>query len=270
MTIDLSIIGASGKNGQEIRRLLPEFADYRVVAAIVAPDCKTNGEQYLPPGKNHGLEVHYSSAISEAVSRAQLTLDFSSPASSVEACRCCAERGCPIVIATTGHSQEQLKSIQEYSAQTAVLKSANFSIGLFAALEASVAAQRVLGGSFEIEISEIHHRHKKDAPSGTALLLAEKLRESADAKTVYGRKGLRAPGEIGLSSQRGGDVAGEHTVYFLGSGERVEVTHRVQDRSVFARGALTAGLRMIGRSPGLYALPAIVSPSNGAESCTFG
>jgi 4-hydroxy-tetrahydrodipicolinate reductase len=169
--------------------------------------------------------------------------------------RAAAALGKPIIVAATGHSAEQLEELRRCGERCALLLASNTSLGVLAMQEISAHAQRILGREFEVEIMEIHHRNKKDAPSGTALSLAENLGAGTDLKRVSdrsARSARRGADEIGVTSLRGGDVAGEHTIYFFGEAEMLEITHRVTSREVFARGALNLAARLIEMKPGFY------------------
>jgi 4-hydroxy-tetrahydrodipicolinate reductase len=143
-----------------------------------------------------------------------------------------------------------MSAIQSLAANIPIVIAPNTSLGAAAISVLSEVAKQMLGDSFDIEVLEIHHRAKKDAPSGTAKAIVEPL--SGDAEVVFGRGGLRKPGEIGVVSLRGGDVAGEHTVYFLGQGERIELSHRVTSREVFGRGAVYLANKARSLQPGVY------------------
>jgi 4-hydroxy-tetrahydrodipicolinate reductase len=167
--------------------------------------------------------------------------------------------GVPLVIGTTGHDADQMSQIEAAAAGTAIVKAMNFSAGvnvLFALTERLAAT---LDEDFDIEIVEMHHKHKVDAPSGTAIGLGEAAAKGRgielDAKAVRGRDGIskeRRPGDIGFASMRGGDVVGEHSVIFAGAGERIELHHKAASREIFAAGAVRAALWLEGKEPGLY------------------
>ncbi len=184
-------------------------------------------------------------------------IDFSHPELTRRSLEFAARRKIPAVIGTTGLDEACLRAIEQAANRIPVCVAANFSLGvnLLLALAARTAAS--LGPEYEIEISEIHHRRKLDAPSGTALALGQAVAKARgldlDGVRVDDRSRHRAPrqpGEIGFQAIRGGDVAGEHTVYFLADGERLELTHRATDRRIFARGALLAAEKLVGRPPG--------------------
>jgi 4-hydroxy-tetrahydrodipicolinate reductase len=188
-------------------------------------------------------------------------VEFTVPDATLEHVRIAAEKNIPIVVGTTGLNQKQLDEIKKLSRRTRVLVSANMSLGvnLLVSLMGKVAA--TLGDDYDVEIVEVHHRFKKDAPSGTALALAKPiaaaLGRDLDQAGVCGRKGIvgeRTKQEIGLLSVRAGDIVGEHTVIFGGLGERIEFIHRAQSRETFARGALRAAQWLVKQKKGLYSM----------------
>jgi 4-hydroxy-tetrahydrodipicolinate reductase len=194
--------------------------------------------------------VAYSSDLA-ALGECDGVIDFSTPGTSVAVARVCAEYRKPLLLATTGLSADDKRVIEECSRVAPVCIAPNTSIAATALKMAARYLQGILGPSFDIEVMEIHHRMKKDAPSGTALNVISALTPSPES-VVFGREGLRKDGEIGVVSLRGGDVPGDHTVYFLGNGERIELTQRSQNRAIFGAGAVVLMERLIGKSAGLY------------------
>jgi 4-hydroxy-tetrahydrodipicolinate reductase len=188
-----------------------------------------------------------------------VALDVSQPKGSVAIATCCAADGKPLVIGTTGHAQDQLQKLRAAAAWTAILLTPNFSIGVNLLFWLTEKANAVLGPNFDVEILELHHRLKKDSPSGTARRLAEIVASARhleyDHSVRHGREGItgeRAQNEIGMHAVRGGDIVGEHTVYFAGIGERIELTHRALSRENFAQGALKAARWLVGKQAGWY------------------
>ncbi|MBR4457888.1 MAG: 4-hydroxy-tetrahydrodipicolinate reductase [Clostridia bacterium] len=183
-------------------------------------------------------------------------IDFSAPAVLDDLLPVLVERGIPAVLATTGYTDAQLRAIDEAAAHIAIFRSANMSVGIALLRRLCAEAARALGPEYDIEIVEAHHHRKKDAPSGTALMLSESIRSAREqASEVFGRHGRdcrRNPGEIGIHAIRGGTVTGEHQVMFLGDQERIVLSHSAENRSVFASGALQAAAFLIGKAPGLY------------------
>lgn len=192
---------------------------------------------------------------------AEAVIDFTSPQAAVLHAGLAAETGRILVIGTTGLDAGQQKAIDTAARRTAIVQAANMSIGVNLLLGLTRQVAATLGAEYDIEIVEMHHRHKVDAPSGTALALgwaaAEGRKVDLDKVAERGRDGLtgaRAKGAIGFASLRGGDVVGDHTAIFAAEGERLELTHRASSRSVFARGAVRAALWAQGKGPGLYSM----------------
>jgi 4-hydroxy-tetrahydrodipicolinate reductase len=188
-----------------------------------------------------------------------VVIDFSSHTATPGIAALCAEYGKAMVIGTTGHSKESTPLITRHSARIPMVLSPNFSTGVNTLFWLVRKAAETLGPGFDLEIVEMHHRLKRDAPSGTASALAQILaavrRQPLEHVLRQGRAGIvgeRTPEEIGVHSLRGGDVVGEHTVIFAGSGERVELTHKASSRQTFAHGALRAALWVVRQPPGLY------------------
>jgi 4-hydroxy-tetrahydrodipicolinate reductase len=199
--------------------------------------------------------------VGEKIGQCDVVIDFSHPNASGELARACREAKKPAVIGTTGHSKEERAAIEQLAASVPVVLSPNFSVGVNALFWLTRKAAEMLGDDFDLEVSEMHHRLKKDAPSGTAKKLAEILCEVRGldyAQNVrHGREGLvgeRPAKEIGVHSIRGGDVVGDHTVTLAGAGERLELSHKAASRETFALGALRAARWIVGKPPGLYSM----------------
>ena len=194
--------------------------------------------------------------------RCDVVIDFSLREATLPLAQKCADAGKPMVIGTTGHDTSEKDEILKVTSGIPVVWAGNFSTGVNLLFYLTEQAARVLDSSsnFDAEVVEMHHKLKKDAPSGTADRLLEILKDSrglSDENIAHGRSGLvgeRPLDEIGSHALRGGDVVGDHTVYFAGIGERLELTHRATDRKIFAAGALRAAKWVIGRSPGLYSM----------------
>ncbi len=188
-------------------------------------------------------------------------VDFTQPDATQSHARLAGETGTALIVGTTGLEPQHMEALKATSEKAAVVQAANLSAGVNVLLGLTEQVAAMLGPDYDIEISEIHHRHKVDAPSGTALALgraAAKGRgvdlDKVSQRARDGQTGERNPGDIGFAVMRGGDVAGEHTVLFAGDGERVELTHKANDRAIFARGAVMAALWTEGRGPGLYSM----------------
>jgi len=231
----LVVQGASGRLGQIIFRLAQQSDEWKVAASV----------------KDAALEPF--------VAAADVCIDASVPEASVQLATLCAQYGKPLVVGTTGHSVAQMQSIDAASASCPILIAPNFSVGVNLLFWLTRAAAQVLREGFDAEVIEMHHKLKKDAPSGTAKRIAEILAEARS--TVYeravrhGRQGMvgeRSSDEIGMHAVRGGSVVGEHTVLFASEGERLELTHRAASRETFAYGALRAARWLVGQRPGRY------------------
>ena len=183
-------------------------------------------------------------------------IDFSSPAGAVAFVQALTVRDIPVVSGTTGLSDDDHAAMRSASRQAPVLWTPNTSLGVFCLHEIASMARNLLGPGYDCEIVEIHHRHKKDAPSGTALSLAHRLAVGPEAPIVarQGQTGERHPGSIGVMAMRGGEVVGEHTVMFLGDHDRIEITHRAASRLALAKGAVDLARRLMGKPAGLYTL----------------
>ena len=202
-------------------------------------------------------------AIEPAMERCDVAIDFSAADAIDEICRAALVYGRPLVIGTTGHSAIQRQLIEKAAQSLAVVLASNFSVGVNTLFSLTRKAAQLLGPEFDVEIIEMHHSMKKDAPSGTAKTLATIVQETRkSAKLRYGREGdlgKRDPAEIGIHSIRGGDVVGDHTIVFAGPGERVELTHRAASRDTFARGALRAARWILGKPARLYSMQDVLA-----------
>ncbi len=204
-------------------------------------------------------QIDQGDDLRSVIGGADAVIDFSSHAATPGLAKTCAEHKKAIVIGTTGHSNEDRTAITGFSKQIPMVLSSNFSTGVNALFWLTRKAAEILGGGFDLEVVEMHHRLKRDAPSGTAKTLAEILaavrNEHLEKVARYGRSGIvgeRTSTEIGVHSLRGGDVVGDHTVIFAGLGERLELTHKASTRETFANGALRAALWVVRQPPGLY------------------
>jgi 4-hydroxy-tetrahydrodipicolinate reductase len=210
------------------------------------------------PGIEMVGQCDLGDAIEPAMKGCDVAIDFSQANAIEEICRVALENGRRLVIGTTGHSAAQRAMIDKAAQSIPIVLASNFSIGVNALFWLTRKTAQLLGPEFDLEIVEMHHRLKKDAPSGTAKTLAEILQKARKTeKILHGREGnvgQRDQSEIGIHSIRGGDVVGDHTVVFAGPGERLELTHRASSRDTFAKGALRAAGWIIDRPPGLYSM----------------
>jgi 4-hydroxy-tetrahydrodipicolinate reductase len=210
--------------------------------------------------------VDQGDSLEPAMSRCDVGIDFSHAEAMADVCRAAAERKKALVVGTTGHTPEQGAVIKECARTIPIVKAANFSVGVNALFWLTEKAAKLLGPEFDLEIVEMHHRMKKDAPSGTAVALLDILKQQRKIeKATHGRQGNmgeRPAGEIGVHAVRGGDVVGDHTVIFAGAGERLELTHRAASRTTFAKGALRAAWWITAQPPGLYSMQDVLGLSH--------
>ena len=233
----IAIVGAAGRMGQMLVKLAEADPALEVVAKI---DVAPGYDAAWPAGTEAVVDFSFHTAVAPSVERA-------------------AAEGIAYVIGTTGLTPEEQARVDACAAKIPIVQAANYSLGVNLLLALVRQAAATLGPDYDIEVVEMHHRHKKDAPSGTALMLARAAAEGRgvdlDDVACYGRKGLvgeRPAGEIALHALRGGSVVGDHTVMFAGDVERVEITHRAQSREAFAAGALRAAAWAAHRAPGAY------------------
>ncbi|PYN08979.1 MAG: 4-hydroxy-tetrahydrodipicolinate reductase [Candidatus Rokuibacteriota bacterium] len=252
--------GAAGRMGSRIVALHRE-AGLRLAAALEAPGHRALGRDAGEVAGAGVLGVPLTGDAAAAITRDRVLIEFSVPEASLEHLRLVARAGARAVIGTTGFSAAQREEIATLARQAAILVAPNMSVAVTLAFSLLRTMAKALGDDYDVEITEVHHRYKKDAPSGTAVRMAEIVAEALGRDLrkvgVYGREGLpgeRSGKEIGVMSLRSGDVVGEHTVSFGTLGERLELTHRAHSRDTFARGALRAVRWIAGRGPGLYSM----------------
>jgi len=257
----LAVMGAAGRMGRALIRAAHESPSCTLVGGTEAEDSPAVGADLGELIGVGPLGAHVTADPLELFTRCEGILDFTAPSVSVDYAGLAAQGRIVHVIGTTGFSEEDEQRIATASRHATIIKAGNMSLGvnLLTALSEKVAA--ALDADYDIEIVEMHHRHKVDAPSGTALMLGEAAAagrevalETHAVKTREGHTGARRSGDIGFATLRGGDVVGEHTVIFAGQGERVELTHRATDRQIFARGAVKAALWARGKPPGVYSM----------------
>lgn len=255
MATNVIIMGASGRMGATLAGMARQDPELSLAGVCERPGY-TNGLE--------SLECLVSDNLSELLPQCPgaVVVDFTAPEASVGMARTAAEHGNPAVIGTTGLNAEQQADLAESATRTPVFWAPNMSVGVNVLLKILPMLVQALGPDYDMEISEIHHKMKKDAPSGTALKLAQCLAEARgwdyDEVKQHCRDGIigaRPAEELGVQTLRGGDVVGDHTMYFFGPGERIEVTHRAHSRETFASGALRAAKWLSGQRPGkLYAM----------------
>ncbi len=261
--VRVAVNGATGRMGRALLELLRRDRRFALVAAITAPDAPEMGAPVA-----HGSQLCFSHDWS-AIQPLDVVIDFSGPDGLASALTYCEAHGAALVVGTTGYGEDVAQRLEAAAARIAVLRSANFSLGV-AVLARLLREAAAALADWDLEIVEAHHGRKEDAPSGTALLLGESAAVargvSLDAQAVYareGRTGPRQPGTIGFAVVRGGDIVGEHTALLIGPGERLELSHRATDRSIFARGAIEAAHWLAGKPVGDYGLDAMLAERSG-------
>ena len=255
-TLRVGIPGAGGRMGRELVRAIAGAEDMILAAATEAAGAPGLGQDAGALAGIAPLGVEVAGDNAALVGACDGVIDFSAPATLTQLCPRCAEGRVPLVVGTTSLEPEHRALLEQAAASTPVVFAPNMSVGVNLLFRLTEEAARLLGPSFHAEVVEAHHRHKKDAPSGTAARLVELLQEALSAPDVrHGRQGLvgeRPDAEVGVHAVRGGDVVGEHTVMLLGTGERLELTHRASSRQTFAQGALRALRWAAEQPPGLY------------------
>jgi len=260
----IAVAGASGRMGRALLDAVMRSPDLALTAALDAPTSPLIGRP--APGAPH---VTVGADPRAALAQADVLIDFTRPEGTVAHAALCRAAGVAIVIGTTGLSDAQKAEIADHARAIPIVLAPNMSIGVNVVLKLIEVAARALHQGFDIEIVEAHHRHKVDAPSGTALKMGEVVARATGRDlardAVYARDGLSAPGggerdprTIGFSSIRGGDIVGDHTVLFAGTGERIEITHRSTSRATYAEGSLRAARFVAGRAPGLYGMDEVL------------
>jgi 4-hydroxy-tetrahydrodipicolinate reductase len=246
VSVRVAIAGAGGRMGQALIEAAQSSPDLVLAAALDVPGSpgigRDAGERI---GRSTGITI--GSDVDAALSASDVLIDFTRPDGTLAHAAACARRGVAMVVGTTGLSPAQKAELGAVAKSVPIVFAPNMSVGVNVLLKLTELASAALGPAFDVEVVEMHHKHKVDAPSGTALALGEAAARGAKAVlkdvAVYAREGHtgeRKPGTIGFATLRGGDVVGEHTVIFAGHGERVEVSHRATSRQTFAGGALRA------------------------------
>ena len=259
----LIIYGITGRMGQSLVAALREGSPFHLQGAIASAGSPRLGQDAGLEGARTDIKI--TDENSAALPRGALALDFSTGGAVAAHARACAAAGVALLVGATGFDAEAKAQLERAAKTIAVLIAPNTSIAVAVLSRLAAEAARALGEGYDVEISEAHHRHKRDAPSGTALSLGEAIAQaravSLSEAAVFERHGVHAPrrpGSIGFSVIRAGDIVGEHTVTFAAAGERLELIHRATDRMTFARGALRASAWLIERPPGLYGMKDVV------------
>ena len=259
MTTKIVVCGALGRMGRRIIELSLQDSEVEVVGGVEHPDCIPSIDLGEVLKKEELKGKPLTSRLEKLLPYTDVVIEFSgNPTAAVGHTKLTALERKAIVIGTTGFTQGEIEEIKEYSREAPVLLSPNMSLGvnlLFKLVQ--IAGEVLKNKGFDAEVVEIHHKFKKDAPSGTAMKLAEILSKVLEKdKLIFGRRGQsqRTENEIGVMAIRGGDVVGDHTVFFLGFGERLELTHRATSRDTFAKGAIEAAKWIKGKKPGFYSM----------------
>jgi 4-hydroxy-tetrahydrodipicolinate reductase len=254
----IAIAGSTGRMGRALLDAVVQAGDFQLKAALERPDSpflgKDAGELVGSP-----CGVRISADLERSLADCDVLVDFTRPEATLKHLEICGSRGIRMVIGTTGFTPQQNKLIGAASRNVAVVMAPNMSVGVNLTFKLIELTAKVLNEGYDVEIIEAHHRHKVDAPSGTALrmgdIVAHALGRDLAECAVYGREGVtgeRKPSTIGFATVRGGDIVGDHTALFAGTGERVEITHRAASRATFALGALRAARFLAGMKSGLF------------------
>lgn len=253
------VAGAAGRMGKRIVAMIGQNPELELTGAFERPDHPETGKDAGQAAGIGDLGVTIAGSLDDVRDGADVLIDFTAPAATLLNIRAAVSRGLALVIGTTGLGGEALKEVQSLARRTRSVMAPNMSVGVNVMFKIAGEMARILGRDYDMEILEVHHRLKKDAPSGTAMQLARILARSAgrdlDKVGVYQRKGLigeRSDEEIGIQTWRAGDITGEHTILFGGIGERLELIHRAHNRDNFARGAIKAALWVVKQPEGLY------------------
>jgi 4-hydroxy-tetrahydrodipicolinate reductase len=258
------VTGVSGRMGNQMVRAVRDADGLRLVGATERPGTPAIGLDAGLVAHLGMMEVPVTDDLAKAIQAAgkvDVVIDFTHFEASVTHAEICAQHGIGLVVGSTGFSSAARASLQLFAERIPVVMSPNMSVGVNLMIQVAAQLAEVLGPTYDVEILELHHRQKVDAPSGTAVRLAEVIaarlgrNPQRDIFTAReGQVGERPPDQIGIQSLRGGDTVGEHTVLFLGQGERLELTHRATSRDQFANGAVRAARWLVGRPPGLYSM----------------
>lgn len=242
----VAVAGASGRMGRMLVEAIQNSGDCVLTAALDLPGSPALGMDAAAfLGQTSGAVIE--SDLKSALSKADFLIDFTRPEGTLVHLAVCAELGVKAVIGTTGFSEEEKTQIAAFAQQTAIMLAPNMSVGVNVTLKLLEMAAKALDTGYDIEIVEAHHKHKVDAPSGTALKMGEVIAQAQGTqlqdRAVYerfGHTGERKENTIGFATVRGGDIVGDHTVLFAGTGERIEITHKSSSRSTYAQGSLRA------------------------------
>ena len=257
--IQVAITGAAGRMGKTLIAAVQDTQDLALGAAFEQPNHELLGSDAGELAGVGKLGIALVGDPEACVDHFDVVIDFTVPVATLALAKVCQAAGKAMVVGTTGFTPEQLNELTAVAADIPLFMAPNMSVGVNLTFKLIEIAARALGDTVDVEVLEAHHRHKIDAPSGTAVrmgeILADALDRDLESDAIYGRQGItgaRQRKTIGFSTMRGGDIVGEHTVMFAGEGERIEITHRAQSRMNFAQGALRAARFVVDQSPGQY------------------
>jgi len=258
-TVKAIVAGAGGKMGKRIIYIIQQTEGIKLIGAFEHPDHPDIGRDAGLVAGVEEIGLKITRLLMGAVAEADVLIDFTNSEATLKNIKCVEENGFAMVIGTTGIKGKMLNQVKNIGPEIRCVFAPNMSVGVNVMFKIAEEMARILGNDYDMEILEVHHRLKKDAPSGTAMRLAQILAEATDRDLekvgVYARKGIigeRTNEEIGIQVLRAGDITGEHTVMFGGIGERLELIHRAHNRDNFARGAVRAALWVVNQPKGLY------------------
>ena len=257
--IKVAVTGAAGRMGGRIVTAVKEAEGLELAGAVERPGHEMIGQDAGLIAGCGAAGVKITASLDEALKNADVLIDFTFPEVTLKNLATCVRLGKKLVIGSTGFTPTQRAEVQKAGEQIPVILAPNMSVGVNACFKLLKETAKILGPDFDVEIVELHHNKKKDSPSGTAVrmgeVVAETLGRDYNQVANFHREGMcgeRSPEEIGMQTVRGGDIVGEHTVYFIGMGERIEITHRAMSRDMFARGAVRAAAWLAAKEQGMY------------------
>lgn len=257
--INVTVLGAAGRMGRALVQSVASDPETALVGAVEVEGCEFLGQDAGMVAGIAAQDVSLSTDLDSALARSNAVIDFTGPDATTRNVKAAAEAGCSIAIGTTGHTSAQREELQALSTKARIVHAPNMSVGINLLFHLCSQVTGILGEDYDIEVTEMHHNRKKDAPSGTAVRLGEILANARDLDPQtairhgrVGAVGARTRDEIGIHALRGGDVVGDHTVTFAADGERIELTHKASSRETFARGAVRAVKFLAERKPGIY------------------
>lgn len=255
------IAGAAGRMGRRIGYMVNEHPDLLIGAGFEKPDSPDVGKDMGDLGGYGSIGVKVAAGLEDVIDKGEVIIDFTFHEATMQIARQAAAKNRAMVIGTTGLSPENLRELAQLAENFPCVQAPNMAVGVNVLFKLAAKVAAILGDDYDMEIVEAHHRMKKDAPSGTAMKLGEMMAQAVgrdlDEVGVFARHGIigaRSGTEIGLQTIRAGDIVGEHTVYFAGAGERLELTHRAHSRDNFARGAALAAAWVVKQPSGLYSM----------------